>query len=69
MATTTTTTHRHRADRSETRAYSSCVTPYRCNPAAHGHVTITDICRCGARRSTLINGRHEERGRWEQEED
>lgn len=61
-----TSKHRHRAvpSRSDDRCYAGCVDPDRCQPAAHGCVTIIDVCRCGARRHTNANGRHVEYGPW-----
>ena len=35
------------------------------NQAAHGGITRTETCRCGATRRVNVNGRHEEAGDWE----
>lgn len=57
--------HKHKASLSpRIRGFSACVRPCRCNPAAHGCVEVVDECRCGATRSTLVNGNHVERGLW-----
>lgn len=34
------------------------------NPAAHGNIQVTETCRCGAQRHTLINGIHREHSGW-----
>jgi len=34
------------------------------NPAAHGNISRTQTCRCGAERQILINGRHHEVSPW-----
>ena len=60
-------THTHRAHTSETRGFSHCVAPDRCNPAAHGNVTATARCRCGATRESAINQVYLERGSWREE--
>jgi hypothetical protein len=55
--------HRHKAiaAKAQTRGWSFCVTPDRCaaNPQyteAHGNVTVTDHCACGATRMSESNG-------------
>lgn len=57
------TTHRHRAYDFDVYPWR-CATPLACTPAAHGNVTLVDLCRCGATRKTTVNGKHEERGEW-----
>lgn len=44
--------------------FSGPVNPRDENRAAHGGIGVTETCRCGAERSTLINGLHTETGRW-----
>ena len=34
------------------------------NEAAHGNITITQICHCGAERRVNVNQRHRETGPW-----
>ena len=34
------------------------------NPAAYGNVVFAHYCRCGAHRSTNVNGWHREVGPW-----
>ena len=45
--------------------YSAPVNISESNPAAHGNIGVTEFCACGAQRSRLINGRHEEVGAWD----
>lgn len=39
------------------------------NRAAHGNITVTDRCQCGAARARLVNGIHQEFGPWSIDED
>lgn len=36
------------------------------NQAAHGNICEVHTCRCGATRSTNVNGWHTERGTWQE---
>lgn len=57
--------HRDLHDIVNDRCFEGCVTPDDCNPAAHGHMTWTAVCRgCGMRRRVNANGRHSEYGPW-----
>ena len=61
--------HRHQPVHITERGFSGPVTHetagrYRQNPAAHGNIEVIATCRCGARRRTLVNQHHVERGRW-----
>jgi hypothetical protein len=65
------THHTHRAVSSRTVGWTHCVSPRGCSGAAHGCIEVIGRCRCGATRSTEINGLHVRRGPWveaEQEE-
>lgn len=53
----------HRAARTETLPFDGPVSRDE-NRAAHGNVCLVETCKCGARRRTNINQRHEERGAW-----
>lgn len=44
--------------------FTVCVSPGKCNPAAHGGIEERAVCTCGAERRTNINGTHLERGAW-----
>ena len=58
-------THRARPSLAQDWGYARPVaTPE--NRAAHGNITRQDVCTCGARRLTNINGRHVERGNWQE---
>lgn len=56
------------ASESEPRCYTGPVSESRpgseYNRAAHGNIEITETCRCGAQRHTLVNGRHKEHSGW-----
>ena len=54
----------HRAEREETTCFGGPVAGAEENRAAHGGVTCTEYCRCGARRAANLNGRHVEQGKW-----
>lgn len=55
----------HSALRTITRCFSGPVARGEDqNPAAHGNICDEEMCRCGARRKVLINGRHTETGDW-----
>jgi hypothetical protein len=55
--------HKHRVIRAEVRCFSGPVKQPQ-NVAAHGGVTETQHCACGATRKVNVNGRHEECGSW-----
>ena len=57
--------HRHRTALVETRPFSGPVSKY-VNEAAHGNVTEEHTCTCGATRKVNVNGRHIERGPWQE---
>jgi hypothetical protein len=65
--------HTHRAIPSQSSMRGYCghsVRPDAPNPLAHGGVTITDYCRCGATRRTNSTGiGRRERGRWSPDRD
>ncbi len=62
--------HTHRAKgEGEDRGWIYCVTPAECaaNPArqqAHGNIIRTDMCSCGATRSSEVNGGRVNFGPW-----
>lgn len=59
--------HHHRANQRHTtvRPFSHPVVDLEDqNPQAHGGAEYTEVCRCGATRKTLTNGRHVEMGAW-----
>lgn len=49
---------------SEPRRYTGSVNPWAEFPAAHGNITCTETCQCGASRNVNINGVHREEGLW-----
>jgi hypothetical protein len=51
---------------SVTAGWSHCVAknPCSCSGAAHGNVTCSDTCACGATRDSEWNGRHRQYGAW-----
>lgn len=56
--------HQYTTEQS-TRGFFGCVSPFSCNPAAHGGVSCTEVCDdCGAERKVNVNGRHAEYGPW-----
>lgn len=57
---------KHRATRTDTRAFVGPVVPSWAdeNRAAHGNITDTHHCRCGAVQRENINGCHVETGAW-----
>lgn len=55
----------HISFRSETRAFSGPIHGADYNRAAHGNVCITEHCRCGATRTSNLNGAHQEVGEWD----
>ena len=63
-------THRHRAitTRTATQGWSHCVAAGPCDGTAHGAVTFTEHCRCGAIRLTESNGQHQATSGWEKPE-
>ena len=61
--------HTHRPTTRTETAFRGPVSSARPNPAAHGWLTIADICRCGAVRLTNVNQGHAERGKWEENAD
>lgn len=56
--------HRHAPAVSSERAWQGCVTPWACNPGAHGNITRREECSCGAHRAVSINGNHREAQHW-----
>jgi hypothetical protein len=63
--------HKHKAITSswQTRPWVHCVTPEECAAMphwqrAHGNITVTDRCRCGAWRDSEINGGKVNYGPW-----
>lgn len=61
--------HRHRAKKTREQAFTACQRPDRCNPAAHGNLTVEDTCQCGAVRRTNVNQRAAEIGPWRADEE
>lgn len=60
-------THRRIPTRMTVRSYQAPVAaPEEQNPSAHGNLCMRDMCACGAVRDTNVNGRHQERGPWQQ---
>lgn len=59
-------THKHKAKPALTRerCFSGPVSGAEPNRAAHGNITVTEQCQCGATRKTNVNGHHVERGGW-----
>ena len=61
--------HKHRKSRSN--KVSEYVRPFfgqvawPGNPRAHGGITTTEVCSCGAKRAINCNMGHIERGEWE----
>jgi hypothetical protein len=55
----------HHAIRRETYAFSAPIHGAEYNPAAHGNVTVTEHCQCGATRRCNVNGLQEEQGPWD----
>lgn len=60
--------HRPELSLTHTVGWTACVAkPSRyCSGASHGGVTFVETCSCGATRRTESNGRHVERGAWEE---
>ena len=58
------TRHRHRTVRTDVRCFVGPIAGAEPNPAAHGGVTETQRCACGAVRQLNVNGRHREVGPW-----
>jgi len=58
--------HRHRAVKALARecAYLGPADTQHQKPAAHGGISRTDKCRCGAYRRSNHNGPHREYGNW-----
>lgn len=59
----------HRVKWSNDFGWTTCVTPEECgaNPRrqdAHGGIIRVDVCKCGMRRVTEMNGRSKNRGHW-----
>mgnify|MGYP000909931641 CR=1 FL=1 len=57
--------HAHRMHKVTVRPFSGPVSKY-VNEAAHGNVTEEHTCTCGATRKVNVNGRHIERGPWQE---
>lgn len=55
--------HRPRPSEATDRGFTAPVSAS-INQAAHGGITRCDVCACGVRRLTNINGSHIERGPW-----
>jgi hypothetical protein len=60
------TVHKHHVDRWYTHPYSTCVNPTDCVLPAHGGMTDTIICSCGAMQKINIRVGYRERGPWEE---
>lgn len=62
--------HEHEDKRTEPEihGWTSCVAPMGCSGAAHGGVTIVEVCECGAKRRIESNGRHENTSDWEEQD-
>jgi hypothetical protein len=58
------TNHKHHPVSSQTRGFSGCVNPSKCNPAAHGGCQLVKVCKCGATCIVNANGKNVERGPW-----
>lgn len=61
-------THKHRMSTTKTGPYFCAAEGAKQNPAAHGGTQTVEHCECGAWRRTNSNGRHEERGSWQEPE-
>ena len=59
--------HQHQVRQTKVRPFFGPVSPEQ-NRAAHGHRTLVEICTCEATRKININGRHEERGPWKEDQ-
>ncbi len=57
-------THQHQVMRWTTEPFQDCVAPSWCNPKAHGHLTDTITCFCGAIQHTNVNREFREIGPW-----
>ena len=58
------TRHRHRTVRTDFRGFVGPIAGAEPNRAAHGGITETHRCACGATRRLNVNGRHLEVGPW-----
>lgn len=63
-------THRAIPGRDKDHGWHTCVTPEACaarpeRQAAHGNITRTDVCSCGATRQAEINAGRTNYGPWE----
>ena len=59
--------HKHKTQSKTTIGYRYPVGPAsRQDERAHGGVCHVETCACGAQRETNANGRHVERGFWQQ---
>lgn len=56
--------HRHRPRIVTTGPFFAPVGSARENPAAHGNITLTQTCGCGAMRMVNVNGEAREVGQW-----
>jgi len=63
--TTRTKSHKHTMSTEYERCFTTCARWTRCNPAAHGGITVREKCACGAVRLVNRNGNHVEIGAWE----
>jgi hypothetical protein len=60
------TVHKHQVDRWYTHPYNECVNPTDCALPAHGGMTDTIFCSCGALQKVNVNRGYRERGPWEE---
>ena len=56
--------HKHTASMTRTSCFSHCIGGSQHSEASHGNIVELATCRCGAERSTEINGVHVHRGAW-----
>lgn len=61
--------HRHRLHtKTHDKPFNHCVNPYACCEEAHGCITFTATCRCGATCDVNINQRWIETGPWKEKQ-
>jgi hypothetical protein len=59
--------HRHRAvRRGDDWGWVACVADGTSCHAAHGGITYTEYCSCGAARRVEVNGAHRAKGPWKE---
>ena len=56
--------HNHKVKTSIEHGYSYCVAGPKCDPRAHGWVTVRQACGCGATREVNVNQGWSERSPW-----